>query len=285
MTGGAVSETVESTGRRRVRQVRAMLGLEVRKTFLRLRALPVVLIALLPVVILSGRILVHVISRDKFPDQVGEAAQIYGIIFQLFFIRFVVFFACFGIFTYLVRGEILERSLHFYLLAPLRREVFLVGKYVAGLVAASCLMVTSVIVQVILVFHPSATAGGWSYLTHGPGGKQLLAYVGVTILAVAGYGALFLAVSVLVRNPIIPAALLFGWEWANFLMPAVLKKFSIIHYLQSLCPVPIPNGPFALPAEPTPAPLAILGLTLVIAALLWFATRRSRGLETTYAAE
>ncbi|MGE0639558.1 MAG: hypothetical protein AB7G12_11750 [Thermoanaerobaculia bacterium] len=280
-----MSETVESTGRRRVRQVRAMLGLEVRKTFLRLRALPVVLIALLPVVILSGRILVHVISRDKFPDQVGEAAQIYGIIFQLFFIRFVVFFACFGIFTYLVRGEILERSLHFYLLAPLRREVFLVGKYVAGLVAASCLMVTSVIVQVILVFHPSATAGGWSYLTHGPGGKQLLAYVGVTILAVAGYGALFLAVSVLVRNPIIPAALLFGWEWANFLMPAVLKKFSIIHYLQSLCPVPIPNGPFALPAEPTPAPLAILGLTLVIAALLWFATRRSRGLETTYAAE
>ena len=55
----------------------------------------------------------------------------------------------------------------------------------------------------------------------------------------------------------IPAARVLGWEWLNSFLPAVLKKISVIHYLQSLCPVPIDAGPFALPAEPTPAPLAI----------------------------
>jgi hypothetical protein len=52
----------------------------------------------------------------------------------------------------------------------------------------------------------------------------------------------------------IPAAAILGWEWINFLLPPALKKISVIHYLQSLCPVPVPHGPFALPAEPTPAP-------------------------------
>ena len=64
----------------------------------------------------------------------------FGALFQLFFLRLVVFFVCFTVFTYLVRGEIAERSLHFYLMAPLRRDVFLVGKFIAGLIAASIIV-------------------------------------------------------------------------------------------------------------------------------------------------
>ena len=47
--------------------------------------------------------------------------------------------------------------------------------------------------------------------------------------------------------------LLYGWEWLNFLLPPLLKKVSVIHYLNSLVPVPISEGPFAVVAEPTPA--------------------------------
>ena len=107
----------------------------------------------------------------------------------------------------------------------------------------------------------------------------------MTVLAVAGYGAVFLALALAVRNPMIPAAAILGWEWLNFLLPPVLKKISVIHYLQSLCPVPIDAGPFALPAEPTPAPLAIGGLLLMVGVLLTFATRRARRLEVLYTGE
>jgi hypothetical protein len=178
------------------------------------------------------------------------------------FVRLVVFFGSFRIFTYLVRGEI-ARSLHFYLLAPMRRDVFLAGKYVAGVIAGAALFSLSLGVQLLLAFANDTTAGGTRYLFSGPGAGQAFWYLVVTILAVAGYGAVFLALGFVAKNPMIPAALILGWEYLNFLLPPALKKISVIHYLQSLCPVPLAAGPFALPAEPTPAPLAIGGLLLL----------------------
>jgi len=267
-----------------LRQVRAMLGLELRKTFLRPRALPVVLVAFLPVLVLALRMLAT--RLQAIPAQaVGDVAQTYGVIFQLFFLRLVVFFGCFGIFTYLIRGEMLERSLHFYLLAPLRRDVFVVGKYLAGVVAGFALFGLSVVIQLALCFLPRMTEGGRAYLLGGPGAGHALTYLGITLLAVAGYGAVFLALGMLVKNPMIPAALILGWEWLNFLLPPALKKLSVIHYLQSLCPVPVPHGPFALPAEPTPAVLSLAGLLALVAVLLFFAARRSRRLEVLYSAD
>ena len=41
------------------------------------------------------------------------------------------FFGCLGIFMNLFRGEMLDKTLHFWFLMPVRREVLLAGKYVA----------------------------------------------------------------------------------------------------------------------------------------------------------
>lgn len=267
------------------RQIGAMLGLELRKTFLRWRALPVVVVAFLPALLLLLR-LASVRFSDGRSMPAAEMATVYSGMFQLFFVRLVVFFVCFTVFTYLVRGEIAERSLHFYLLAPLRRDVFLVGKYVAGLLAAGGVALTSLALQLLLAFaNGEATAGGMAYLLDGPGAGHAAAYALVTLLAVAGYGAVFLTLALVVRNPMIPGAAILGWEWLNFLLPPVLKKISVIHYLQSLCPVPLTGGPFALPGEPTPAPLAVGGLLTLVAVLLFVAVRRARRLEVLYTSD
>jgi hypothetical protein len=282
----AVGAAAQTTGMRIWRrQIGAMLALELRKTFLRWRAVPVVVVAFLPVMILA----LHQVSV-RFDDDrtmaAAEMASLYGSIFQLFFIRFVVFFVCFAVFTYAVRGEIAERSLHFYLLAPLRRDVFLVGKFASGVLAAASVVLVSLAIQLLLAFaNGGATAGGTAYLFEGPGAGHAAAYALVTLLAVAGYGAVFLTLALVVRNPMIPAGAILGWEWLNFLLPPVLKKVSVIHYLQSLCPVPIDAGPFALPAEPTPAPLAVGGLLLLVAVLLTIAVARARRLEVLYTGE
>ncbi len=266
------------------RQVRAMIWLELKKTFLRVRALPVVFAALLPAALLAMRAVGMAVTEAN-PDPAPEMALHYASIFQLFFVRLVIFFGCFGIFTYLVRGEIAERSLHFYLLAPIRREVFLAGKFLAGVLAGWALFGASLVLQLGFAFLPAATAGGSAYLFSGPGLGQAAAYAGVTALAVVGYGALFLALGLLVKNPMIPAAALLGWEWLNFLLPPALQKISVIHHLQSLCPLPIPRGPFALPSDPTPPILAVPGVLLLAALLLWIAARRARRLEVAYASE
>ena len=150
------------------RQVGAMLALELRKTFLRWRALPVVAVAFLPALLLFMRVAaVRIGAGSTVPP--AEMATQFGALFQLFFLRLVVFFVCFTVFTYLVRGEIAERSLHFYLMAPLRRDVFLIGKFIAGLIAASIIVLASLSIQLPLAFAAGVTEGGASYLFAGPG--------------------------------------------------------------------------------------------------------------------
>jgi ABC-type transport system involved in multi-copper enzyme maturation permease subunit len=266
------------------RQVGAMLGLELRKTFLRARALPIVAVAFLPALVLAGRVLA-VRLQDEVGMPAAQVATTYAQIHQLFFLRFVVFFGCFGIFTYLVRGEIAERSLHFYFLAPIRREVFLVGKYLAGCLAAAVLFAASLALQLGFAFATDATVGGVAYLLEGPGRGHAAAYLGVTLLAVAGYGAVFLTLALAVKNPMIPAGAILAWEWLNFLMPPALKQISVIHHLQSLCPVPIPWGPYALPAEPTPAPIALAVFGVLVVVLLGLALLKVRRMEVLYAGE
>ena len=107
----------------------------------------------------------------------------------------------------------------------------------------------------------------------------------ITTLACIGYGAFFVVVGLFVRNPIIPAVLLYGWEWLNFLMPPLLKKVSVIHYLNSLLPVPLSEGPFAVVAEPTPAWIAIPSMLIVTLLVLVLAAYRIRKMEIRYGSE
>src|SRR5437764_14810110 len=112
--------------------------------------------------------------------------------------------------------------------------------------------------------------------------NQLFWYVTITILACVGYGAFFLVVGLFFRNPIIPALVLYGWEWINFLLPPLLKKISVVHYLHSLVPVPVSEGPFAVVAQPTPAWISISGLLIVTALVFFLAVTTLRRLELRY---
>src|ERR1700757_2190106 len=134
----------------------------------------------------------------------GDESVMFAGVFQFFFLRLAVFFGCLGVFMNLFRGEILDRSLHFYFLASMRREVLTVGKFLAGLIATCTIFVTSELLQnVVFLWHFPATARDF-YLYHNHGLEQVAAYLGVTLLACIGYGSFFLIAGMLFRNPILP---------------------------------------------------------------------------------
>jgi hypothetical protein len=118
-------------------------------------------------------------------------------------------------------------------------------------------------------------------------------YATAAVLGCVGYGSVFLAVGLYLRNPIVPAAVLLAWEGASGILPQMLQKISILYYLQSLCPVPAPmddDAPalirlLAVPAAPASRPAAILGLLLLSALVLWIASRAVRRMEISYGAE
>ena len=113
------------------------------------------------------------------------------------------------------------------------------------------------------------------------------------LIRCVGYGSVFLAVGLYVRNPIIPAAVLLLWEGANGILPHALQRMSILYYLQSLCPVPAPmdnDAPalvrlLAVPAVPASRPGAILGLLLLTAVVLWIASLAVRRMQISYGTE
>jgi hypothetical protein len=99
----------------------------------------------------------------------------------------------------------------------------------------------------------------------------------------------FLIMGLYFRNPVVPAVLVLIWESIIIFLPPLLKKISVIFYLESLCPVRVPfregAALFAIAADPTPAYLAIPGLLLLIVAVLALAGLRIRRMEVSYGTE
>jgi len=263
------------------RQTAAILRLELRKSLFSRRAWWIYILTLGPVLITGA----HSLFPGSGEHTMANDNMIFAGIFQVYFLRLGIFFGCLGIFSNLFRAEVLERTLHYYFMSPVRREVLAVSKYLAGLIAAIVHFGGSTVLCYLLI---SAHWGPvfQQYLFHGPGLSQLGWYALTASLACAGYGAVFLLAGIIYRNPLIPAAVVMVWENLNPFLPSILKKISVIFYLKSLCPVEIPaDGPLAIIAvvtEPTPAWLAIPGILVVSALVLAYAATKSRGLEVTY---
>ncbi|MGH2519301.1 MAG: ABC transporter permease [Chloroflexota bacterium] len=222
-----------------------------------------------------------------------SSGRVFASIYEFFTLRLVVFFACLGLFMRLFRGELMDRSLHFYFLAPVRREIVLAGKFLAGLAAAIVILGGSVALQLLYLGWQMGPFMRAQLLGVQHGWAQFGAYVGVTALACLGYGAFFLVAGLFTRNPIIPVAVLLIWEGINPFLPALLKHVSIIYYLIGLLPVRLASGPgtnsliklLATSGNALAPGWDVLGVIVAAALLLWLASWRVRRLEIDYASD
>ncbi|HYL99052.1 MAG TPA: hypothetical protein VEZ90_08875, partial [Blastocatellia bacterium] len=143
----------------RIRQFRAIVRMEISKNFLGKRALLLYLMALAPIGVVSLFGIQATITHHM--PSTGEMTVIYAGIYQALIIRNVVFFGCAWMFMNLFRGEIVDKSLHYYFLVPARREVVVAGKYVSGLLASAVLFgLTTLVSVIVLVVTAKYFVGG-----------------------------------------------------------------------------------------------------------------------------
>jgi hypothetical protein len=262
-------------------QGQRLTRIEVRRNLLTWRAAWIYFLAFVPTAI----ILVHLLIDKRFAFSMSDDTNILAGIVQFYYIRLGIFFGCLGIFSRLIRGEMIERSLHFYLLSPVRREILLLAKFAAGSFTALLLFCTAMVANFALMYAAYGGAGQ-DYMFNGPGLGQLEAYLLITALGCLGYGAVFLLLSMMFRNPTPAAMLVLGWEVINPILPSLLQKISVASYLRHLMPVTIGGqGIFALltvQTEPVSGWAATLGLLLLIAAVLVYSCYRIRTLEIRY---
>jgi ABC-type transport system involved in multi-copper enzyme maturation permease subunit len=269
-----------------MRQILGVLRLEFKKTFFSKRGWWIYLLALGPV----GLTLLHWLITARFQSSgsrhtIGQDTLIFASIFHFYYLRLGIFFGCVGIFSNLFRAEMLQKTLHYYYLTPLRREVLVAGKYIAGFAVALVLFVGSTALSFLFIGRHFGAAYS-DYIWHGPGLNQLGSYMLVAGLASAGYGAVFLMCGLLFKNPMIPAAVVWVWENLNPFLPTLLKKISVIFYLKSLSPVEIPIPPpfnvMVVDADPSPAWVAVPGLLAVALILLFYSAISARQAEISY---
>jgi ABC-type transport system involved in multi-copper enzyme maturation permease subunit len=264
----------------RRRQVLTVMRQEMARGLSLRRGLWLLVLAFAPTLV----ILLHAMY-DTHHDLEGETV-ILGLILQVYYVRCGIFVGCLGLALRLVRGEMAERTLHYPLLAPVRREVLMAAKFLAAALTAILTFGTAVLASFLLMyghFEAGSTflreAGGWGHL-----GWYLL----VTVLACLGYLAVLLALSLMFKNPVVPAIMFLIWEGINAFLPAGLKHFSVTFYLKPLFPVQLPLrglDVLTVMAEPTPAWLAVTGLLAFTALVMAVACWRARHLEISYSTD
>ena len=258
------------------RQAGAIGGMELRRILGTRRILPALALALLP----PAAIATTGLFADNQPT-LATAKGSFATIYSRLLLGACLFFGCALVFTQLFRGEILRRSLHFHFLSPVRREVLAAAKYGAGVLATWMLFGTATVLSFLMIYLPLGSAWLLDDFAAGPAFGQLLGYLGTTMLACVGYGAVFLLFGVLFRNPILPTAALLGWETLHFLLPATLQATSVRFHLKGLAPVPAvePTPVFSVLATSPAAWVSVLTLAAIALTALVAAATRLRRLD------
>lgn len=261
------------------RQIVGVLRLELGKNFLGKRAWGMYFLAFspLPIALLWA---VTAGGDDGIGNPIS-AAPLFANAF-MGFVGFSLYMSALLLFMSLFRSEIMEKSLHYYLLTPVRREVLVIGKYLSALVAIILTFSLATVILYLLTNIPWGFGEFSQYFFRGPGLGNLMGYLGMVAFACAGYGAIFLLAGMLFKNPVIPAAVFWGWEVISRFLPTMFKKLTVVHYLRSLEPFPIEEGPFAVVADPTPTWIAIPGIFLFTAGVLFIACWKARRMEVSY---
>ncbi len=273
--------------RRRLSQVGGVFALEVRKNLFGFRSLPIYLLAALPVALFSLWTLAGVVARENIQglDDPGSLSMIFSFLYHGFILRFVLYIACVWVFMNLIRGEILDRSLHYYMLTPIRREVLMAGKFLSGILSTGILFGGATLLCFVLFYIPTGSSHFLDFVVFGPGLKQVTLFVAATILACIGYGSVFLLLGTLFRNPIIVGVLIWGWEFLNPFLPSTLKAMSVVYYISSVAPLPPSDSPFQVLAVPASPWIAVPGILFLSAAAILACAWRIRRIEITYSDE
>lgn len=169
-----------------------------------------------------------------------SGATLFGLMFWAVFIRLAVPVLAVFYGTGLIADEVEDKTITYLFTRPIRREAVFLGKYLAYLVCT----VAVVLPALVLVWVAISGIGG----RFGEGVDDLARDLGILVLGLASYGALFGWVGARLRRPLVVGLVfVFGWEVFALALPGYLKVLTVAYHLQALVPHAMPaDSPMAI---------------------------------------
>jgi ABC-type transport system involved in multi-copper enzyme maturation permease subunit len=212
-----------------------------------------ILLSLIPVLLM---LIVRIVDSSGAGDFFSKVML--SLYFQLLIPVLALFFG-----TTIVNEELDNKTLVYLTTSPVPRQAILLGKYLAAF--------TILLLVVGSGFLLSFLAAALNRLDQAAAWEELGVYLGTSLLALFCYSALFtLAGAFMKKSILIGLFFVFGWESVVQYFPGSTQKFTIIHWIKSLLPVPPGEGGFLI-FQLQPSPVFESIVVLSIAGLLFLA--------------
>jgi hypothetical protein len=262
-----------------LRAATAVAAMDLRRLLLTRRVVPLLVMGAVPVVLCAT---IAGLAPARMP--LGRFVEEFAGMFQLLVLGGTLFFGVASTSVGLLRGEMLEKSLHYVLLSPVRREAVGAGKYAAGLAATTLTFGVSTALSYAILLS-GAGAAGRERLLSPEGLAALSSYVLASVLGCAAYGGLFLAMGLVGKNPMVGAALFWMLERISVVFPPALQWLVPSYHLDSLLPVHLTKKAFALFLDPAPWWVSVPALLAFGALFATVASLGARRIEIRYGGE
>ena len=224
-----------------------------------------ILLGLVPVVLmLAARVMESVGSLSAGASGEFFAKVMLSLYFQLLVPVLALFFG-----STIVNEELDNKTLVYLTTVPVRRRAVLLGKFLASFTLGALLVGCGFLLCFL--------AASLTRLGDAAAWEELAVFLGTSLLALFCYMALFTAGGTFMKKSILVGLFfVFGWESVVQYFPGVTQKFTIVHWVKSLLPIPPGEGGFLIfQLQPSPAlesvlMLLIAGLLFLILAVLIF---------------
>jgi len=208
-----------------MRFLRASLGHALLMILRRQRIVFAAVITFLPVLI---PLAMAFLSPKQFAE---DGAKVFSTMMEQVHINVLAPLLALFFATMLVGEDVEAQTIPYILTRPIFRSSWVFGRFVAYLLVASMILLTSA----ALVFGACTAL---DKLAFDQTGLVLLGhYCGVAVMALLGYGSVMVFLGVTTRRPIVIGVLmLYGWQRLATLVPGLIDFITIQKYTDALMP-------------------------------------------------
>ena len=188
---------------------------------------------------------------------------------MMFFLLFVSILIALFYGNAMIGDEVDNRTIIYYFTRPIPKFTIILGKFVAYIASVFLILIPPMLLSFLIILSDKEMSGDFAS-TVDIFARQL----GVTMLGLMVYGSIFMFFGTSLKHPIISGLLFaFGWEKIMLIVPGLIRKFSVAHYLISAFPID-PSMRTALDdvskgttSSPTASIITIIIITIVFLGL------------------
>ena len=151
---------------------------------------------------------------------------------MIFFLLFLSILVSLFYGTALMADEIDNRTITYIFTRPIRKYYVVLWKFLSFLLGSFIILIPPMVLTFLLVSTDSRMSFDF--------GTSLVLFtkqLGIAILSILAYGAIFTFFGSRLKHPMIIGLLFaFGWEKIILIIPGIVRKFSVAHYLLSSFP-------------------------------------------------